>query len=589
MDIDKTFQLASEYQQKGNLQQAANFCIQILNINQNHSEAQHLLGIICYQLGNYDYAIELIKKALQLNPNNDKALYNLAIVFEEKGQFADAMIYYQKASQLNPNFFDAYLNLGNLHSLKGQLSEAIVCYQKALQLNPNFFDAYNNLGNVYKDQGKLDEAEDWFRCAIRINPDFSPVSSNLLSTMQYNARYDAQTIYLEHLKFSKQYAETFAYNIYPHVNKRNLFRKLKIGYVSPDFRRHPVSLFIEPVLIAHNRVHFEVTCYSNSLQRDEVTKRIQGYADQWRNILGMPDEEVTALIRKDKIDILVDLAGHTANNRVLVFARKPAPIQISWIGYPATTGLSTIDYKIVDMYTDPPGMTDQFYTEELIRLPESFLCYLPDRESPEVGELPTLTTDYVTFGSFNNFAKITAEVISTWAKILKAKPGSHLMLKAKSLSDGITREYALDMFTREGIEGHRIKLFSFVPSSKEHLNLYNQIDIVLDTFPYNGTTTTCEALWMGVPVITLVRNSHASRVGLSLLSNIGLQELSANSNEEYVEKAVNLAGNIQRLQSLRERLRAMMIHSPLCDAKRFTSNLEMCYRSMWEKWCESQM
>jgi protein O-GlcNAc transferase len=586
MDINKTLQLASEYHQEGNLRHAANLCIEILDINPNHSEAQHLLGIICYQLGNYDYAIELIKKVLQLNPNNDRAFYNLAIVFEKKGQFDDAMIYYQKALQLNPNSSDAYLNSGNLHSFKGQLGKAITCYQKALQLNPNLFDIYNNLGHVYKDQGQLNEAEGCFRSAIKMDPTLSSLYSNLLSTMQYNARYDAQTIYFEHLKFSKQYAEPFASALSPHINKRNLIRKLRIGYISPDFRRHPVSSFIEPVLIAHNRDHFEVFCYSNSLRHDEVTKRIQEYADQWRNIVGISDQEVTELIRKDEIDILVDLAGHTANNRMLVFARKPAPIQISWIGYLATTGLSTIDYKISDNYADPFGQTEQFYTENLIRLPESFLCYLPDQDSPDVGPLPALSAGHITFGSFNNFSKVTPEVFSVWAKILKELPDSHLILKGKSFHDTATCHYAINMFTKRGIASERITLQPSDPAPK-HMESYNLVDIGLDAFPFNGATTTCEAMWMGVPVITLAGTAYHSRSGVSLLSNLGIPELVAKTSDAYISLAVNLANDLKRLQSLRESLRDMMKCSPVCDAKRFTANLEICYRQMWRKWCKS--
>ena len=302
--------------------------------------------------------------------------------------------------------------------------------------------------------------------------------------------------------------------------------------------------------------------------------------------VGMSDEEVAELIRKDKIDILVDFAGHTANNRILLFARKPAPIQVSWIGYLATTGLSTIDYKIVDSYTDPPGKTEQFYTEKLIRLPESFLCYLPDKDSPEVGPLPALSTGHITFGSFNNFAKVTPEVFTLWARILNELPDSRLILKGKSFSDKTTCQYAINMFTERGISAERITLQSWDPSPK-HLESYNQVDIGLDTFPFNGATTTCEAIWMGVPVITLAGTAYHSRVGVSLLSNVGLPELIAKTHDEYIGIAVNLASDIEKLQLLRKSLRDRMSHSPLTDAKRFTANLEMCYHKMWENWCNS--
>jgi predicted O-linked N-acetylglucosamine transferase (SPINDLY family) len=404
--------------------------------------------------------------------------------------------------------------------------------------------------------------------------------------MNYNCRYDAQTLAAEHLKFGKQIIEALSFDTPSYNNQRILNRRLRIGYVSPDFRRHPVTYFIEPVIIAHNREHFEVLCYSNSLKHDEVTIRIQEHADQWHNIVGMSDDEVTELIRRHEIDILVDLTGHTASNRILVFARKPAPIQISWIGYLATTGLSTIDYKIVDNYTDPPGKTERFYTEKLRRLPESFLCYLPDKDSPDVGPLPALSIGHITFGSFNNFAKVTSEVFTLWSKILHELPNSRLIMKGKSFYDKTTCQYAISMFTQRGIASERITLQTSDPSPK-HLESYNLVDIGLDTFPFNGATTTCEAMWMGVPVITLAGDAYHARSGISLLSNVGLQELVAKTSDEYISIAIHLAKDLKRLQSLREHLRDMMTYSPLCDVKRFTANLELCYREIWETWCKS--
>ena len=403
--------------------------------------------------------------------------------------------------------------------------------------------------------------------------------------MQYNPRYDAETIFSEHLKFARQFEEPLRSALRPHANTKIAERRLKIGYVSPDFRRHPVASFIEPALAAHNRNHCEVFCYSDVPKHDEITARMKGHSDHWRDIPGIPDGDAAELMRKDGIDILVDLAGHTSHNRLLLFARKPAPVQVSWIGYPATTGLSAMDYKIVDEYTDPHGVTERFYTEELIRLPGSFLCYLPDEQSPGVGSLPALGSGHITFGSCNNFAKVSPGVIALWTTILKTIAGSRLIMKAKSLSDCSTRDYVMDMFRRNGIPEQRIELLSWEPSAMGHLNTYNRIDIALDTFPYNGTTTTCEALWMGVPVITLAGNTHASRVGTSLLTNIGIPDLIAGTQEEYVSMAEKLAGDLQRLQSLRGKLRGRMADSMLVDAHRFIAHLEAAYRTIWEKWC----
>jgi predicted O-linked N-acetylglucosamine transferase (SPINDLY family) len=433
----------------------------------------------------------------------------------------------------------------------------------------------------------LDEAESYYNIALQINPKFSSLYSNLLLLMNYTSKYDMQFVSNKHKHFAEQFEKPLAPFIMPHTNKPVANRCLKIGYISPDFRKQSVGFFIEPVLASHNHQDFEIFCYANLPVHDEMTERMKGYADNWRNIARMLDEEVTDLIHNDEIDILVDLAGHTAFNRLLVFARKPAPIQLTWIGYPNTTGLSSIDYRIVDNFTDPLGMTDQYYTEKLIRLPESFLCYLPYKDSPDVGELPALSKDYITFGSFNILKKITPDVIKLWSQILERIPRACLIIKNKSLADSMTRQYVLNQLLQQNISVERIELLSYTPTFKEHLEIYNRIDIGLDSFPYHGTTTTCEAMWMGVPVITLEGNPHASRVGVSLLSNVGLQELIALTTEEYIKIAVNLADDLKGLQSLRERLRDMMKHSPLCDAKRFTANLENCYRQIWEKWCKS--
>jgi len=271
-----------------------------------------------------------------------------------------------------------------------------------------------------------------------------------------------------------------------------------------------------------------------------------------------------------------------------LFARKPAPVQASWIGYPATTGLLTIDYKIVDGYTDPPRMTERYYTEELVRLPESFLCYLPDKESPEVRPLPALKVGHITFGSFNNFAKVSSAVVSLWTEILKSVPESRLILKSHSFTDQETCRYAMEMFNREGIGAGRIELLPPEASIREHLDLYRRVDIALDTHPYHGTTTTCEALWMGVPVVTLAGNCHASRVGVSLLSNIGLQELIAKTRDEYITIVINLANDLKRLELLRKDLRGRMMNSPFCDIKKFIVNVENMYRKIWGNWCSSK-
>lgn len=584
---DAHYNLGNAFREANQLDQSIFHYKKALQINPISADTYYHLGDALREKNYLDEAAYCYQKSLMLNPNITAAYDNLGIIFMKKGQLDEALKHYRRAIELDPDYYSAYNNLGITLQLKGQLDEAILCFQTVLKLNPDSAEAYDNLGNILQEKGRLDEAEVLYKRAIELDPHNLSYAKDLLFQMLYNPRYDAYAIFYEHLKFAKQFAEPLSSSVLPHTNERIPSRKLKIGYISPDFRMHSVGFFIEPVLASHNTKKFKIFVYSDVSQPDEVTKRITGYSEKWRDIVDMSDKEVAELIRKDQIDILIDLSGHTAHNRMLVFARKPAPIQVSWIGYPATTGLSTIDYKIVDSYTDPPGMTDQFYTEKLVRLPDSFLCYLPPACSPDVANLPALALDHITFGSFNNFTKISSEIIEVWIKILMAKPKSHLMIKAKSLSEKSVCDYILGIFRQKGITSDRLQLLPWEASPKKHLSLYSQIDIALDTYPYHGTTTTCEALWMGVPVITLAGKSHISRVGVSLLSNIGLPELIAKTYDEYVTIAVNLACNLEQLQALRQNIRDKMSHSPLIDSQRFIISLENYYRIMWETWCKS--
>jgi predicted O-linked N-acetylglucosamine transferase (SPINDLY family) len=584
---DAYFNLGNVLRDKRQLDKAIVCYQKALQMNPGDVEAHNNLGNLFKENRQLDEAIGCYEKALQLNPNYAEAYSNLGNALKDKRLFDEAIACYSKALELNPNSAITYYNLAISFEGKVQLDEAITSYQKALQLNPDFAESCGNLGNVLHETGHPDEAEECYRRAVRIKPDFLSCYSNFLLALNYNARNEAHTIFSEHLLFAKQHEDVLSASIMPHGNDRTPDRRLRIGYVSPDFKQHSVAYFMEPVLIAYERKHFETYCYANSNAEDEVTNRLKKSSDYWRNVADMSDLQIAELIRDDAIDILVDLAGHTANNRMLVFARKPAPVQVSWIGYPTTTGLSSMDYKIVDSYTDPPGMTEHFYTEKLIRLPDCFLCYLPDPDSPDIGNLPAIENGYVTFGSFNNFAKISPEVLHVWKSILKRIPKARIVMKAKSLADISLQNDLKQRFADEGIDAERIRLLPWIQSSKKHLDMYNSVDIALDTFPYNGTTTTCESLWMGVPVITLAGKAHVSRVGVSLLSNMGFPELIASSYDQYIEIAVNLASDITKLSEIRQSLRSMISNSPLTDAKRFTAHIEHCYVQMWKTWCES--
>jgi FkbM family methyltransferase len=570
---------------QGRLDEAILHYKKALQLNPDFAMAYNNIGVVFKDQGRLDKAIWNYKKVLELNPDLVEAYDNLGVAFYTQDRLDEAISCFQKALELNPDYAKAYNNLGIAFYPQGKLEEAALNYQKALELNPDYAEAYNNLGAVLKSQSRINEAISCYQKALQIKPDFTTAHSNLLYILHYHEHIDSEQLFLDHKQWAKLHALPLSNAIQPHLNDRSPERRLRVGYVSPDFCMHPVACFIEPVLASHDRSAFEIFCYSNVVCPDVATDYLKGLADCWRDIVGMSDEQVANLVRNDQIDILVDLAGHTAYNRMLLFARKPAPVQATYIGYPNTTGLPTMDYRITDSWADPSGQTDHLYTEKLVRLPSSFLCYKPPKETPIVAKLPALKTRQITFGSFNNLAKVTPEVIVLWSAILAEVPNARMIVKSKALADKNTRQRIQEMFVKNGVSATQINLTGFAPSFAEHLELYNSVDIGLDTFPYNGTTTTCEAMWMGVPVIVLAGQSHASRVGVSLLSNVGLTDLIAGSTEAYLKKAVKLAGDLKRLEKLRTNLRDMMLHSPLTNADRFTRALEDVYREMWRHWC----
>src|SRR5262245_5556893 len=352
------------------------------------------------------------------------------------------------------------------------------------------------------------------------------------------------------------------------------------------FSGMPLDLGDNPPRLAPGDRGGEVFCYAEVTWPDSVTTRLQGLADHWLVTVGLSDQRLAERIRCDGIDILVDVAGHTAGNRLLVFARKPAPVQVTWLGYPNTTGLKAIDYRLVDAVTDPAGEADVWASETLVRLEDGFLCYGGLRDGPEPTPPPCLKTGVVTFGSFNNPAKVSTATFDAWAKLLSRLPQARLILKGISFADAATRALFFARLGERGVAADRIELVTWLPGATEHLALYHRVDIALDPFPFNGTTTTCEALWMGVPVITLRGHRHAGRVGASLLTQIGLTDLIANSIEEYVEIAVALAGNSGRLDDLRHALRPRMAASTMCDEGAFACKMEAAFRTMWQHWCQ---
>jgi predicted O-linked N-acetylglucosamine transferase (SPINDLY family) len=524
------------------------------------------------------------QKAIALKPDLAEAHLNLAAVLKEMGKLEESIAAIGRAIELRPHFAEAHNNLGTALEESGLLDESLAAYSRAIAINPHYERAHFNLGNNLKAMGRMDESIAAYRRSIAISPAFVEAHSNLVYAMHFHPDHDAAAIAAESRRWSQQHAEPLKKFIQPHTNDRSPTRRLRIGYVSPDFKEHPVGRFLLPLWDRRDKSQFELFAYAQVPVADAVTEKLRSCADQWRNITGMPDAEVADLIRNDRIDILVDLTMHMAGNRLLVFARKPAPVQVSWLAYCSTTELDAMDYRLSDSFLDPPGMDESVYREKTIRLPETYWCHRPVDGTSDVNSLPSLRAGHVTFGCLNNFAKVSEPALTTWTNLLLAVPNSVLLLHAPP---GSHRKQLQERFGQEAIAPDRIRFVGKQPL-RAYLRLHHQIDIALDTFPYGGGTTTCDALWMGVPVISLKGNTAVGRGGVSILNNIGLEEWVADSPAKYVETAVALANDVSRLADLRATLRRRMEHSPLMDAPRFAGEIEAAYRRMWRTWCEAQ-
>jgi len=544
-------------------------------------------AITLHLLGKAKEAIQSYNMAIQLQLDYAEAYSNRGLALKDVGLLEEALSSCAKAIMLNVDYAEAYCNLGVVLKDLGRLEEALVNYDKAIQLKHNYIEAYNNRGVALVEMGQYKEAISCYDSAIQLGKDFTEAYSNRYFALNYCSDIDQHYIFEEHLKFEKLLRRIIPADAKIHHSHKLKNTRLRIGYVSPDFNYHPVACFFEPLLKSHDKNAIEVYCYYNHTKFDNITKRLMNITEHWRYISGIGDKEVVELIKKDNIDILVDLTGHTANNRLPVFFYKPAPIQVSWLGYPNTTGLSSIDYRFTDEISDPIGTLDDLHSEKLLRLPDGFLCYQGD-DSVQISDyLPCSRNGYITFGSFNNLSKVTSQVVRLWAKILKAVPDSHLLLKAKQLADASTRKRLLNLFEEEGVSHERIEFFSRLSAIEDHLNLYNSIDIALDPFPYNGTTTTCEALWMGVPVITMLGDRHSSRVSASILTRIGFSQFIGNSEKEYLELAIQFTNDTKILEGLRNSLRDKMKHSDLTNSRLFAKNIEKALNDMWIKYQSS--
>jgi protein O-GlcNAc transferase len=518
-------------------------------------------------------ALNAYRHALDLDPAHVKAMINLANTLRVRGELDAALALYMRAIAVSPQWYDAYNNLGVALLLTGRIDEAVAALEKAIELVPTLSAAHNNLANVYKSAGRMDLAIGCYRRAIELDPNDTQAYSNLVYSISFHPAYDEQSILAEVRQFALA-------NGLPHFPASRTSRpglperRIRIGYVSPDFRNHCQSLFTIPLLSNHDHTQFEIYCYAHLPRPDDISQRLKTHADVWRTTQTLSDEQLAGLIESDKIDILVDLTMHMSGGRPKLFARKPAPVQLAWLAYPGTTGIPAIDYRLTDPWLDPPEFGDDRYTEQSIRLPDTFWCYDPLTTGLQPNPLPALTTGHITFGCLNNFCKVSDDTLCRWGQVMSHLPSSRLLLLAAA---GKHRQRVFEILGRYGISPHRITFVEPCPRA-QYLMTYHRIDICLDTLPYNGHTTSLDACWMGVPVVTQVGHTIVGRAGWSQLNNLGLPELAAFDDQGFVEIAVSLANNPDRLNLLRSTLRSRMEQSPLMDGKRFAGAIEAVYR-----------
>jgi predicted O-linked N-acetylglucosamine transferase (SPINDLY family) len=580
-------EIARQHFGQKRISEAEKVCRDILKQDPTCAPAWRLLSEITLQAGAPAFALSFSKRAVALDATDPASFQGLGNVYRALGRPNEAEAAVRQGLRLSPQ--DARMHAGLALALmnQGKLAEALDVLHRAISLDAADAKLHHFLGLLLLQMGRPAEAVASFREASALAPNSSGPRAGVLFAQHYLADADAAAYLAEARAWGDLQTPCADAEVPDFVNVPDLHRRLRIGYLSGDFCEHPVGRMVQSVLAEHAPSRVEVTCYSNHWRTDAVTMQIRASVHRWRPIFHLPDERVADMIRNDHIDILVDLSGHTAASRLHVLARRPAPVQAMWLGYFDTTGLSTVDYIIADGYVCPKGY-DRFFVEKVVRLPHSWFCYTPPNSSPDIGPLPALSCNHVTFGCFNNSAKVTPDVVACWAEILQAVPEARLLLKSASLDDQSVREENARLFTAHGIARDRIA-FAGRSDYAAHLEHHNQVDIALDPFPYNGGATTLDALWMGVPVIALQGERFASRFGVSILTNAGLSDLIAESSRDYAEKAIALARDLVRLNRLRECLREQLRRSPLCDAAGLARDLETLYRGMWADWCGSRM
>ena len=574
--------LGAVYVGQDQLEVAINYHKKSIEINPDYAEGYNNLGIAFQKLGLFEEAVKNYNKTLKLKPNFAPAYNNLGIVFKSLNKLDEALMNAKKAIELDSEYAEAHNNIGAIFQDLDNLEEAHKYYKKAIKLKPNYSDAYYNLGILLKKLDKIEECIENFRKAVKINQKNSRAYSNYLFNLNYLNKYDdnyyveeAKKFRLSLNKIDDQLCTPYKYIINP--------KKLNVGFVSADFKKHPVGFYLIDVLKYFKKENIELVAYYNSTEVDDLTEKLKRYFDIWYNISNENDLSVVNLVRKDGIHILIDMSGHTAKNRLPVFVNKPAPIQLTWLGYNASTGLKEIDYIIGDQHVTPLKNKNQF-TENILQLPNIWSCFSkPNFKIKKENSSPALKNGFITFGSFNNLSKINDNVIDVWSEILKRVENSKLFLKTKQLDNLKIVENIRKKFQKNGISAEKIITEGRSRTREEMLKKYNQIDIALDPFPYSGVTTSFESAWMGVPLYVLNGNNFYSRIGVSINKNLGMDDWIANNEKDYSTKILKLTSDFNQLSQTRKSLINKVDSSTLFDSSFFADNFNKILWKIWEK------
>lgn len=574
-------QQGNAFFEKKDLDQAAACFRQLLQLRPEFAEGYFNLATVLQFQGKLDEAVATYRQAIILKPAYADAHCNMGRALKRQKKFDEAMASFRQALTLNPKLFEAHNNLGNTLFLQGRLDEAVQSYRKALRLQPGAVDTQVDMATALINLGQIDEAVRLYRAILTTDsPRRAEVHSALLFTLLLHHRCSADELFAEHQRYAQVFEAPLKPSWLPHANTPDAQRRLKIAYLSGDFCGHAVWYFIAPILPRHDRQSFEVFAYYNNTYRDGYTDHIEANVDHWLECSGLSDDELAARIRVDGIDILVDLSGHTAHHRLLVMARKPAPVQATWIGYPGSTGLTAIDYRITDPWQDPPGVAERLHSEKVVRLP-SGMAFASEPQAADVNDLPALTQGHLVLACLNNLTKVNDAVIALWSRILQALPDARLLLG--NVAEGPVKQRIVNGFAKHGIKPARLMLQPRV-SLLDYLALHHLIDLALDPFPYNGGTTTMHSLWMGVPVVTLEGDHAVSRLSAAHLSRVDLPQFIAHSEEDYVQCVLRAALDLPGLNRIRQSLRQRMTTGQ-CDPAVITGHLEAAYRTMWRTWC----